>query len=129
MVQITAPTDFTFNDTGVLNRNLSYLNYSGGFATNAYNAGFSFSLGYSSGINLFTGAWDVLTGLSATTLVSMKRAGQFNSTMISGSGFFPPNSTINFQVNHTSTGGFQDAAQFVVSGQYVIDPIVQLLVN
>lgn len=53
-VQLTAPTDFTFNTNNVLNRNVSYLNFSGGVVSNNFNTNLMFLLGYVSGSGNFT---------------------------------------------------------------------------
>lgn len=128
-VSLTGPTDLSFNSTGVVSRTLSWLNYSGGFVTTAFNADISFGLTYSSGASTFTGVWDLKTGVDATTLVSLKVPGGFNSVGISGSGLFAPNSQVAFLVSHQFQTGRQDAAQLVISGREVINPINSLLVN
>lgn len=129
-VQFSAPTDFTFNSTGILNRDLIYLNYSGGFVTDIFNTSLVFQLGYVSGsgqAKTFTGSWDLLTGVNANSLASMKSAGQYNSTLISGSGIFPPNSQINFQVTYTTMGTGADGCYLIITGQEVINSIYQNL--
>ncbi len=124
-VQITNPTDFTFNSTGILNRNVSYLNYSGGFVTTAFNTALTFRLGYSNGQEVFTGIWDLLTGIDASSLISLKQPGLFNTGMISGSGIFAPNSQVNFQVTYSGISG--NAAQLIITGSEIINPINQTL--
>ena len=135
-IQITGPTDFSFNNTGILNRTLTYTNYSGGFASNNYNTNLTFALNYVSGSGnfsgyskTFTGSWDLLTGVDASSLYSAKLPGQYNTTSISGSGSFAPNSFMVFQVTHNILDANQDSSQLLISGQYVINPINQTLVN
>lgn len=53
-VQLTAPTDFSFNGSNVMNRDVSYLNFSGGFVTDGFNTNLTFVLGYVSGSGGFT---------------------------------------------------------------------------
>lgn len=135
-VYLTGPTNFSFNSTGVLNRDLTYLNYSGGFVVGNYPTSLSFSLGYISGSGVFpsytktfTGDWDFLTGLDNNSLVSMKRAGSFDERMISGSGQFTPNSLVNFQVTHIVSGSNDDVAALIISGAQVLNPITQTLLG
>lgn len=77
----------------------------------------------------FTGSWDLLTGLDAASLTSLKRPGNYNSNTISGSGIFPPNSTINFQLTHNKDQFTTDALQLIISGLDVINPINQIINN
>lgn len=77
----------------------------------------------------FTGDWDVRTGLTVNSLVSLKGAGQYSPTLISGSGNFPPNSFITVQVSHVANPFSTDAALLVISGNNVLNPISQVLVN
>lgn len=128
-INITGPTDLSFNSTGIVNRTLTYLNYSGGFVTTAFNAGLSFNLVYFSGSSVFTGVWDLQTGVDANTLVSLKRPGNYNAVGISGSGLFAPNSQVAFLVSHQIQSGRQDAAQLIISGNEVINPINSLMIN
>lgn len=135
-VYLTGPASFSFNSTGILNRDLTYLNYSGGFVVGNYPASLTFSLGYVSGSGVFpgytktfTGGWDFLTGVDNNSLVSMKRAGSFDGRMISGSGQFAPNSLVNFQVTHIVSGSNNDVAALVISGAQVLNPITQTLLG
>lgn len=82
-IYFTSPNDFTFNGTGVLNRTLSYLNYSGGFAGANFPTYLTFELDYVSGsgffapsgstVNFLTTGYGnflksgLLTGLASTT--------------------------------------------------------------
>lgn len=119
-IQLTGPTDFTFVNNE-LNRDCSYLNYSGGFVTNAFNAGLQFSLQYVGGA-LFTGTWALATGIMANSLVSV--AG-LSSNTLSGSGQFPPNSFVNFDIIYSGASTGIDIARFMVSGSQVLNPISQ----
>lgn len=59
---------FTFNAANQLNRNLSYSNYSGGFITDSFPAGLSFSLQYVSGSGTFSTP-DFIDGARYSTMV------------------------------------------------------------
>lgn len=138
-VQFTGPTDFSFNSSGVLNRTLSYLNYSGGFAGATFPANLTFSLAYVSGsgafidptgapyTKTFTGSWDFLTGVNGTSLISLNNGA--SSTMMSGSGAFAANSQMVFQVTHNIIDANQDSALLIISGAEVLNPLVQVLTN
>jgi len=54
-VYLTGPTDYSFNTTGVLNRDLTYINYSGGFGGANFPTAINFSLEYVSGSGLKNG--------------------------------------------------------------------------
>lgn len=73
----------------------------------------------------FTGQWDILTGIDQTNLISLKRTGNFTSNVISGVGIFDPNSQVNFQINHVADIYNQDTALLIISGQDVLNPIIQ----
>lgn len=73
----------------------------------------------------FTGVWDLLTGTSENTLVSLKSLGNYNQTMISGQGTLPPNSSINFQINHNDVEFNIDEVNLIISGTNIINPISQ----
>lgn len=121
VVDLTGPTDFTFNQSGVLNRDVSYLNYSGGFVTDAFNTSLVFQIAYQTGLETFTGVWNMFTGVNSSALISL-----FHSpAMISGSGLFSGNSFVNWQVTYSGLSG--NAAQLLISGGYIIDPIYQTL--
>ncbi len=77
----------------------------------------------------FTGTWDFLTGVDPSHLVSLKRPGNFNSNTISGSGIFPPNSFVNFQIVHNKDQFSTDSIRLTLSGLEVINPIVQIINN
>lgn len=124
-VYLTGPTDFTFNNTGILNRDATYLNYSGGTVVTNFSTQLTFQLAYRTGQEIFTGVWDLLTGTDSLSLVSLKRPGNYSTGMISGSGLFPPNGLVNFQVNYQGFSGNQ--AQLVISGNEVLNPINQPL--
>jgi hypothetical protein len=70
-IQLTGPTDFTFNSSNVLNRDASYLNFSGGVVTEGFDARLTFSLGYVSGSGVFTD----LTGYSITAIGQFAQSG------------------------------------------------------
>jgi hypothetical protein len=78
-------------------------------------------------IKTFTGSWDLLTGESPTSLVSVKTPSTSTDVLMSGSGLFPPNSYINFQVAYSPSGTTSDAALLIISGVGVINPIYQVL--
>ncbi len=120
-VQLTAPTDFSFNATGILNRDVSWLNYSGGFVVGGFNTSLNMYLRYGTGYETFTGAWNVFTGVSATSLVRLSA----DTGLFSGSGNFAPNSYINMQVMYSGVSG--NRAQFIISGNEVLNPISQTL--
>lgn len=120
-VQLTAPTDFTFTQTGVLNRDVSYLNYSGGVVVGNFNTSLVFRLSYLTGYETFTGAWNVFTGGSPSSLIPLSSS----TGLFSGSGNFAPNSFLNFQVSYSGISGNQ--AQLVISGNEILNPINQTL--
>ncbi len=123
-VFLNGPTDFSFAG-GVLNRDVPYLNYSGGVVVGNYPASLVFQLRYGTGLETFSGVWDLLTGADTTSLVSLKGANQYSATLISGSGQFAPNSLVNLQVNYSGVSG--NSVQLVISGAEVLNPINQTL--
>lgn len=123
-VYITGPTDFSFNGTGVLARDLTYINYSGGVATTDYDASLVFRLQYTGGPSTFSGVWSMSTGLTPNNLVPIN---QFDTNMISGSGMFSPNSYVSFVITHLITGSVVDSAYLTISGADVLNPITQIL--
>ncbi len=128
-VQFQDITNYDFDTTGILSRDLFYSNYSGGFVTNVFNADLNFRLSYVSGGGTFTGSWDFLTGTTPNTLVSLKQPGQYDTGMISGSGSFQPNSSVSFQIVHNITGSNHDGCRLVISGSEVLNPIARNLSN
>ncbi len=124
-VQLTAPTDFTFAASpvasGVLNRDISWLNFSGGVVVGNYPTSLSLQFAYQTGYETFTGAWDVFTGGSPTSLVRLNAS----TGLFSGSGNFPANSFINFQVLYSGISGNQ--ARLVISGNEIINPVNQTI--
>lgn len=122
-VYLTAPTDFSFNETGILNRDATYLNYSGGLVTYDYPTSLVFQLRYGTGSEPFTGVWDLATGSNNLSLVSAKTIGLYSASLMSGSGMFAPNSQVNFQITYSGTLGNQ--AQLVISGANILNPINQ----
>lgn len=124
-VQLTAPTDFSFNTDNVLNRNVSYLNFSGGVVSNDFNTNLTFVLGYVSGVNnTFTGTWQLATGGSPLSLVNFA---PISSGLYSGNGVFAPNSFLNMQVSYTPTGTGPDGAYLIITGANVINGVNQRL--
>ncbi len=123
-VYLNGPTDFSFAG-GVLNRDVPYLNYSGGVVVGNYSASLVFQLKYGTGLETFSGVWDLLTGADTNSLVSLKGANQYSATLISGSGQFAPNSLVNLQVNYSGFSG--NSVQLVISGAEVLNPINQTL--
>lgn len=77
----------------------------------------------------FTGQWDILTGVSMSKLVSLKRAGNYTSTVISGETNLPPNSSVAFQIVHNSDSFSADTALLTISGADVLNPISQIISN
>ena len=73
----------------------------------------------------FTGSWDFLTGVDPDSLVSMKNLGNYTDVLISGTGIFPPNSTVNFQINHDESAFNVDGVRLIISGAEVLNPITQ----
>lgn len=71
----------------------------------------------------FTGSWDLLTGGSPTSLVSLRQPGN----IMSGRGSFAPNSFLNMQVTYYPSGVTPDGALLIVSGDGVVNPIYQSL--
>lgn len=120
-VQLTAPTDFSFNTSNVLNRDISWLNYSGGVVVGAFDTSLVVQLRYGTGNETFTGAWDIYTGASPTNLARLSAS----TGLFSGSGVFPANSYINMNVLYSGVSGNQ--AQLVISGNEVSNPINQTL--
>lgn len=124
-VYLTGPTDFTFNSTGILNRDVSYLNYSGGVVVGNYNTDLVFRLTYATGQETFTGVWNLFTGINPDSLVSLYSVGTYSTGLISGAGTFAPNSQMTFQVVYSGVSG--NAATLLISGQDVLNPITQTL--
>ncbi len=77
----------------------------------------------------FTGQWDIITGNLTNTGISLKTNPNFNTTGISGSGLFPANSYFTIQIIHRYNPYSQDAAQLIISGDYVVDPQIAILIN
>ena len=77
----------------------------------------------------FTGAWDVLTGIDATSLVSLKRPGNYDDNTISGQGVFPANSSMIFQLVHSGDRVNTDGVALLISGLGILNPVVQSLYN
>lgn len=122
--------NFDFDSGTNLNRDISYTNYSGGFATNSFNTSLTFILDYVSGSGnfidyqkTFTGTWSMQTGVDSTSLFQMPIIINQNKTRISGGGIFEPNSLVNFQLNHIVSGINTDVATLTISGELVYNPI------
>jgi hypothetical protein len=124
-VYLTAPTSFSFNTTGILNSNVIYANYSGGLVTSAYQTSLVFQLKYRTGYEIFTGVWNIFTGITSTNLVSFLSAGTYSTGLMSGSGQFAPNSQVAFQIIYSGLSG--NAASLIISGNDILDPINQLI--
>lgn len=120
-ITLTAPTDLTFNASDILNRDVVWLNYSGGFAGATYPTDLIFQLRYATGAEVFTGVWNMFTGINSSSLISMS----FDTGLISGSGRFAANSSVNWQVTYSGLSG--DAAQLLISGALISNPINSLL--
>ena len=124
--------DFSLNAENNLNRDVTYLNYSGGIATTGFNANLSFVLDYVSGSGVFdagayfktfSGSWAMFTGINESQLYSMPVSMSNVGRRMEGSGIFPPNSFVNFQLNHINSGTNADGATLTISGQLVTNPI------
>lgn len=120
-VQITAPTDFSFNTSNVLNRDISWLNYSGGVVVGNFDTSLVVRLYYGTGQEIFTGAWNIYTGVSPTNMARLSAS----TGLFSGSGVFPANSYINMNILYSGASGNQ--ARLVISGNEVTNAINQLL--
>lgn len=120
-IQLTGPTNFGFNGLNVLNQNTSWLNYSGGVVVNSYPTPLTFRLTYGAGTESFTGAWNVLTGGSPTSLVALSST----TGAYIGSGVFPANNFLNLQVMYSGLSGA--SAQLLISGAGIINPVSQTL--
>lgn len=119
-VQLTAPTDFSFNATGILSREMNWLNYSGGFVTTSFGTDLTLQLGYIGGNDIFTGAWMFETGLYPTEQVRTS----FDTGLYSGNVSLPPNSSMFFTVYASGTA---QTARLLISGADTINPINQSL--
>jgi hypothetical protein len=124
-VYLTAPTTFAPSNDNVIQRETSWLNYSGGFVVENFSTSLTFRLQYSSGAQTFTGVWDMYTGNNASSLVSLTAQGFYSTGMISGAGTFAPNSGMVFQILYSGVSG--NAAQLIISGGEVNNPISQIL--
>jgi len=124
-VYLTSPTDLTPNINNVIQRDVSWLNYSGGYVASSFNTNLTFRLQYSSGLETFTGVWNLFTGINATSLVSLMSPGCYSTGMISGTGTLAPNSGIALQVLYSGVSG--NAAQLIISGTEVNNPVVQII--
>jgi len=75
--------------------------------------------------NTATGTIDFLTGVNFSSLVSMNI---YNSTsIITGSGIFPSNSSISLQVVHSNISGQTFDSRLIISGSQILNPINQLV--
>ena len=94
-----------------------------------------FSSGVGAGTFFFTqtfsGAWDIFTGITSSTLVSLKTGigATYDGNCISGSGLFQPNSSMVFKVTNKQNPYDLAGAQLLISGNYVQNPIIQQLYN
>jgi hypothetical protein len=120
-VQLTAPTDFSFNTSNVLNRDISWLNYSGGVVVGNFDTSLVVQLRYMTGLETFTGAWNIYTGVSATNMARLSSS----TGLFSGSGNFAANSSINLNILYSGQSGNQ--VQLVISGNEINNPINQTL--
>lgn len=124
-VTLTSPTSFIFNQSNQLPMNVAWLTYTGGLPIGTYNSDIVVRLKYYSGFETFTGVWDMLTGVDLASLVSLKSQGYYSTGMISGSGMFSSNGNFALQINFTGFSG--DAAQLIISGSEITNPINQIL--
>jgi len=125
---------FELDENNNLNRDINYLNYSGGIATTGYNTQLTFVLDYISGSGnfggfdkTFTGSWSMFTGVNSTSLYTLPTFMNQTQTRITGGGTFLPNSFVNFQLNHIISGTNSDSARLTISGNLVYNPISTVL--
>jgi hypothetical protein len=109
-VQITAPTDFGFNVENVLNRDVSYLNYSGGLITDGFDTRLTFLLGYVSGSGYFT----TLTGYSVPGYGNFVESGNVTGWVDNVTGSYPI--TGSAWATGAATGFFSGVGTGIVSG-------------
>jgi len=74
----------------------------------------------------FIGVWDLLTGTTPSSLVSLTDQGNYNDIMISGDFIGRPNSTVYFRISHSDSDYNVDVANIIISGSKVINPINQI---
>jgi hypothetical protein len=79
---------------------------------------------YLSYYKTFTGSWSIATGVDANSLVSLNSE---SSSLYSGSGVFPPNSSVNLQITYTPSGDTPDGAYLIVTGANLLSGINQQL--
>jgi hypothetical protein len=72
----------------------------------------------------FTGAWSVYTGLNEDAL---QRVPVINDSLISGAANLSPNGSLVFQINHSDSQFNTDTVLFSATGQYIINPINQII--
>jgi hypothetical protein len=112
-----------------VSRNLSYLNFSGGFVA-SFDTHLTFALEHITGsgdLKTFTGSWDMYTGLSLSSLASVKSATTVTDTQFSGVGVFQPNSFVAFQIVHHISGENTDVAKLTITGIDVINNMTYLI--
>lgn len=109
-VQLTGPTDFTFNASNVLNRDVSYLNFSGGVVSDSFNTNLTFLLGYVSGSGYFTN----LTGYSVPGYGDFQKSGLLTGLVSTITGSWPV--TGASWATGAATGFFSGMGTGIVSG-------------
>jgi hypothetical protein len=117
-LSLIAVSNWTGNIVDVITGSGNYNNILSGFSTGLFVY-----------TKTFTGNWDLLTGLSSTSLVSLKRPGNYDDNTISGSGLFPPNQSVTIQIINTLDLVNQQTANLIISGYQVIDPYNVNLTN
>jgi hypothetical protein len=85
-VYLTAPTDFEFNSDDILNRDITWLNYSGGFVSTGFDTLLDINLSYLAGSGLSTGA---ATGFSTAGIGRFQQSGLLTGLYASQTGTYP----------------------------------------
>ena len=75
----------------------------------------------------FIGVWDLWTGTSPSSIISLTSQNFNTASGISGYFIGKPNSTVYFKVSHNDSNFNVDVANLIISGQYVVNPINQLI--
>lgn len=109
-VQLTAPTNFTFNSSNVLNRDVSYLNFSGGAVSDGFNTELTFVLGYVSG----SGRYHTQTGYTVAGYGNFQLSGLVTGLLNVQTGSHPV--TGSAYATGAATGFFSGMGTGMVSG-------------
>ncbi len=68
----------------------------------------------------FTGAWDLFTGLSQTSLAKVP---EVSDVLISGHANLGPNSSVIFQIDHYDSSFNIDSVKFTITGADIFNPL------